>query len=303
LHTSGHIVIPQFNSRADFQPSVVNARLRQQTALIAQTKNLSLTFVADPTNPRMRVTPKYFRRFLLMDLEQIKSSHNGTIGGLPFVASENVAQFMGPNNNAAEIYDLYRNSVFCPVLAGDETWQRRFFDAMACGCIPVVMSHELFDVTVPVSEFSNQHQNDGSLGHFQNRATKMSWFVPQDALGISETWSVRETYPYVDLVDYSTFTVECPGNISDHGDFSILIRTLDSLLAEHTILEGQRSKSQLEMKQEALKRSVTSFLYGVGPDAHRFDDAFAQLIRSIRAVLDKKIIKPNSTVHLEMKPK
>jgi hypothetical protein len=34
--------------------------------------------------------------------------------------------------------EIYRNSTFCPVLPGDGTPQKRFFDVIMSGCIPVV---------------------------------------------------------------------------------------------------------------------------------------------------------------------
>ena len=124
----------------------------------------------------------------------------------------------------------------------------------------------------------------------------MSWYVPEHAFRIGDTWSVKESYPYFDQVDYGRFTVECPGNALDQTDMSSMVHMLESLLLPFNQNSSgipqttTPTKSLLEQKQEALSQSVVSFLYGVGPDAHRFDDAFSHLIRSLRSYLDAYVV-------------
>ena len=46
----------------------------------------------------------------------------------------------------------------------------------------------------------------------------------------------------------------------------------------------KKSKSITQQKQDSIRNEVgITFLYGVGPDAHRTNDAFAYLIRSLQS--------------------
>jgi hypothetical protein len=266
LSPPGHILIPQYNARPDFQPSVVLATQQAQ-----QTRDLSLVFAAPYLNRNMGgggvKSPRIFRKFLL---ESLAAINHTTIGGLPFIASDDIQQYTNNSAHKDGLYGLYRRAIFCPILAGDITWQRRFFDVMACGCLPVVMSYKL---SLPHTQKDNM---SGIQKDMQNNWTEHhSWFVPEHAFEIGDTWSVRESYPYLEHIDYRGFTVEVEGNLTVHDDLSHVAHTLEEL-----------SKSALHQKQVAMSKAAVSFLYGVGPDAHRYEDAFAHLIRSLRTYLD-----------------
>ena len=325
---NGHIIIPQFNSAIQFQPSYIigqqQEKRKQQhqqldqdqyqsdnnkdgnnnnTNIIVKTveekkRNLSLVFIADDKNKGQRGSPRLYRTFLLNGLAKLKENdadinNNDTtlalIGGLPFISSSKVDTYTTSINSS--IYDLYSKSIFCPVLPGDIAWQRRFFDVINCGCIPVVISY-------PINK--NPKHNT------------RSWYVPEDnSYGIDDTWSVEETYPFVLQqkdnnigINYSNFVIEITGNETNPGQsITNLITTLNTLLTDHhnTQQENEndnngeasrkselnnlkKSKSIIQQKQDSIRNEVgITFLYGVGPDAHRTNDAFAYLIRSLQS--------------------
>ena len=218
------------------------------------------------------------------------------LGGLPFVASSDVGDFP-----PEDLYALYRRSVFCPVLAGDITWQRRFFDAIACGCLPVVVSYPL--TSRPFRNHRKHYRKEngdagqsGGGGSSRNqprevlqKQSPVSWFVPEDGPHSGgDTWSVQESYPFVDQIDYRSFVVECEGN-STHPETTAktIVSTLVGLLEETPSAERGGGTTILEAKQAALRAASTSLVYGVGPDAHRTNDAFAHLIRSLRHYVDE----------------
>ena len=251
----GHIIVPPFNSQPEFQPSFVMQRLHEKQN---QQKVFSLTSVAGTVNKRMgKRTGRIYRKYFHDELQQWTN-----ISGMPFISSDHVTD--GGANTLYEKY--YPNSILCPVLPGDTTWQRRFFDVMACGCLPLVVSY-------PV------------LPNSKKQVNRTSWFLPDPRLSTqsvfnTDVWSVEETHPFTDTIDYSSFVIECPGNYTHPSDMSHIVPAcIENLISNHAEI--------IKQKQDALQQSVVKVLYGVGPDAHVYDDAFAQLIRSLRHYLNK----------------
>jgi hypothetical protein len=86
---------------------------------------------------------------------------------------------------------------------------------------------------------------------------------------------------FVDRIDYPSFVVECVGNSSDPvASAETLLATLNNLLENETEL--------LQQKQAAMKIASRQLVYGVGPDAHKTNDAFTHLIRSLREYVDNR---------------
>lgn len=96
-------------------------------------------------------------------------------------------------------------SVFCPVVQGDVPHQKRLYDAMLTGCIPVVIA---FPSHVP---------------------GKVSWWLPGGP-------PVERMVPFPDDVDYRSFVVEVPQRVVEDG------RLVEALLQvpEHE-LEAKRA--------------------------------------------------------------
>ncbi|OEU06992.1 hypothetical protein FRACYDRAFT_252625 [Fragilariopsis cylindrus CCMP1102] len=331
---NGHIIIPQFNSELQFQPSYMERkrkrqRRRKQPEQKEQERTLSLVFLANDKNKRQKDSPRLYRSFLLNELTKLKqqqkqnNANNNTalIGGLPFISS-NTMDIMAADSNS-NIYDLYSKSIFCPILPGDITWQRRFFDVIHCGCIPVVISYPITINKNPTTRSNNTKNNE--------RRRTRSWYVPENNnYGIDDTWSVEESYPFVAVqqqqqqqdqqkdqqdnnnnnnnnigIQYNNFVIEIIGNETNpEQSITNLITTLNTLLIDHqnhnienendnndeaVLLSETRSKTKesksksiIQQKQDSMKTDVgNAFLYGIGPDAHRTNDAFAYLIRSL----------------------
>ena len=338
---NGHIIIPQFNSELQFQPSYMERqrqrqRRRKQQEQKEQERTLSLVFLANDKNKRQKDSPRLYRSFLLNELTKLKqqqkqnNANNNTalIGGLPFISS-NTMDIMAADSNS-NIYDLYSKSIFCPILPGDITWQRRFFDVIHCGCIPVVISYPITINKNPTTKSNNTKNNE--------RRRTRSWYVPENNnYGIDDTWSVEESYPFVAVqqqqqqqqdqqkdqqdnnnnnnnnigIQYNNFVIEIIGNETNpEQSITNLITTLNTLLIDHqnhnkenendnndeaVLLSETRSKTKesksksiIQQKQDSMKKDVgNAFLYGIGPDAHRTNDAFAYLIRSLQSYIQK----------------
>jgi hypothetical protein len=249
----GHVLISQFNPRIQFQPSV----LQERRVTEPSSKNYSLTFAAGGFNGVMgKRSGRRFRRYLYHALKPYNE-----IGAKPFLAEIRLGKIendaVAKNTTAVELLyrEYYPNSVLCPVLPGDCAWQRRFFDVMMSDCLPMVVSWTLN----PRADRPNE--------------TRTSWYTPE---GLN-SWGLEETYPFMDAIDYHSFTVQCPGNETHPEDMTGSVSCLETTLADEALLLS---------KQVALRREMVKVSYGLGPDAHRYEDAFAQLIRQLRKYVD-----------------
>jgi hypothetical protein len=126
----GHILVPPFNDKPNFQPS---AALSRDTEWWTRPRTHSFAFIAGLFNPRMRRGPRRIRKHFY---NEVLKSYNGSVGGLPYISKD----IGGKGFNWSGLSGAYEESVFCPVLAGDDAWQRRFFDVMHSGCLPTVVA-------------------------------------------------------------------------------------------------------------------------------------------------------------------
>jgi len=278
LSPRGHLLVPPVQPDLSFQPSFLEQELQQPHLQ----RDLSFVYVAAAANGKNLHQPRKIRRKFLSALTWMKKieteTHQnstvvprpGTIGGLPFVATSNTSEY-----SSLELYALYRRSIFCPVLAGDTTWQRRFFDVVACGCIPVVVSYEL---TSGAFRGHTKHYHNSDNNNAGDALPPVSWFARESGR-FANTYSVQESYPFVDTIDYASFVVESMALEYFNLTAKMIVTTIESLLNEP-------GRVTIRKKQEALERVGRSFVYGVGPDAHRTCDAFAHLVESLRAYLD-----------------
>merc|ERR1712066_510391 len=81
--------------------------------------------------------------------------------------------------------EMFR-SVFCPVVQGDVPHQKRLFDAMLTGCIPVVAAF-------PAHE-------EGQV----------SWWLPGGP-------PIERMVPFPDDIDYRSFVLEVPMQVVEEG--------------------------------------------------------------------------------------
>ncbi|KAG7351773.1 hypothetical protein IV203_007821 [Nitzschia inconspicua] len=71
-------------------------------------------------------------------------------------------------------------------------------------------------------------------------ASNVSWFVAEKAFQIGDTWSVEESYPFIDQIEYRIFVMEILGNSSTLTDLSPFLPTLESLLKITVLLEEKK---------------------------------------------------------------
>ena len=147
--------------------------------------------------------------------------------------------------------NMYSESVFCPVLPGDSATQKRFFDVIMMGCIPVVLSF-----------------NSTSIG-----ARGRSWHTPEGSpFYDSYPWSKGSDSMYDQLdIDYPSFVVEAEG-------VERIKPVLEELMQNYT---------EIRRRQEILMRYAAYFSYGMGSDSHKFPDAFTKILESLQFYLSK----------------
>jgi hypothetical protein len=275
----GLIVLPMLNDWTIYQPSVILAR---NESFWTRPRKYAFSYFYAEVTPFLKKNttfPRRFRTFFNQDLQHYYGysySNNDTtaddeqklretkknlrLGGLPFLNEPMTygnRDWPGIRRRASE---SYMDSVFCPVLAGDMAWQGRFFDAILNGCLPVVLSWKLSPKKNSVVD-------------------EKSWFIPYMPNQSPMASKVRETYPFhKELfgdpeigIDYDSFVVECPGNEANESDVSIVRRTMEDLLLNRP---DEIRERQLRMKEVAL-----AFTFGLGDDAHRYNDGFARTIR------------------------
>lgn len=169
------------------------------------------------------------------------------VGGLPhqIIDFGNLRHFIQQD----EIIDLYRNSTFCPILPGDNCPQKRFFEVIMNGCIPVV----------PHFNHSNE---DGFPTFF-----RYSGFC-----------STRITYPFstgtflndtLAGINYMDLVVPFDGFCS----LDCMKPAMEKVLANATELRRLRSN---------LYTFSRFFRYGLGKDAYASMDAFSAIAVELR---------------------
>ena len=128
---NGSIVLPLMNDRPEFQPSILQSHGMEWWT---RPRTFSFAYFYGAKNKRMQGGGRFLQAYFENDLNTLG---NKTLGGLPFLTVE-IAKTRVPFN--AEIaFEAYRESIFCPVLSGDLCWQKRFYDVILSGCLPVVL--------------------------------------------------------------------------------------------------------------------------------------------------------------------
>ena len=109
-----------------------------------------------------------------------------------------------------------------------------------------------------------------------------SWFVPHyNRNPVAST--IEESYPFAKgvfggdeeiEVDYEAFVVQCEGNEQDERDVSCLRKHMLELL--------KNRPDEIRRRQLNMKKAAIAFTFGMGSDAHRYNDAFARVIRGLK---------------------
>lgn len=172
---------------------------------------------------------------------------NHTVAGLPI----SIAGLAGVRTMKGEqsVQDMYRDSIFCPCLNGDGPVQKRIFDAILSGCIPVVIAHDT-------------SLEPGYPSHFSQKG-----------------WSTRLTYPFAKGVfhgmpqmgiDWDDLVVSINGTCG----IPCLFPTLEDLLTNQ--------RNLVREKQQTVMRYATLFSFGMEENKLQHADAIAATLVQAR---------------------
>ena len=145
---------------------------------------------------------------------------------------------------------LYRDSIFCPFFRGDRPAQKRVFDTILSGCIPVALAHHY------------EKDNDNKTSYFANGACPTSKVYPW-AKG-----SFGEKYPHMGI-DYSELFVEIDAKECGSGGVDCIPTVLEKLLND---------TAALRKKQYTLAKYARLFSFGMQDNAFQHVDAMSALL-------------------------
>jgi phosphatidylserine decarboxylase len=256
----GQIVIPNLEDKLPYQPSSLLRRPTEWWTL--RRRKYSFSFLYGGRNPKMKGGGRKFRDYLEADIAANYPS--GILNGQPFL----MKRWSSPHDfHKLDTFSIYNDSILCPCLPGDLSWQKRFFDVILNGCLPVVL------------KFDTPGLPGGK-----------SWFLPEGEPG--EIASVLQTYPFAkgifgnraDLeIDYESFVVEIPIDTYNQENVTGILKTMEAIL---------NNEEELRRRQRAMMKASVTFSYGMGYDAHKYDDAFSHILKAIRYYLDHEFPKP-----------
>jgi len=146
-----------------------------------------------------------------------------------------------------EVQNKMRDSMLCPIPQGDLPWQHRFFDALASGCLPVMIRYT-------DKSGCDMWSWDGGLND------TMAW----DGMRAC----VNDTYPFPKTTDYSSITLQV-----DSADFK------EGKFAEALL---RMSNEELQQKRNHLELLRGRFLYDW---SGKTADAFTYALEEVCALI------------------
>lgn len=157
-------------------------------------------------------------------------------------------------NGEAHAMQLYRDSIFCPFFRGDRPAQKRVFDTILSGCIPVVLAYH----------YEKDHHNKTS--YFAHGACPTSTVYPW-AKG-----SFGENYPHMGI-DYSELVVEIDAKKCGSVGVDCIPTVLEKFLND---------TAALRKKQHTLAKYARLFSFGMQDNAFQHVDAMSALLIASR---------------------
>lgn len=234
----GHLAHPYMNTNDCYQPN----KLSQQPWWDNSTKRPFAMgcIMGTPHNLEMR-----------LDFQSNHQKHIGDrVGGKP-IRFVDLGKRRAPMTEE-DMAKVYRQSIFCPIFPGDTAQQKRFFDAMLNGCIPLVPAWESMDSTEFPSNFRYQ-------------------FL-----------STQKTYPF----HAGTFFGDKHAGIDYVRD---LLVTFDGACGVPCMKDAMETVlangTELERLQSNVRKHAPLFSYGLEDNSYRYVDAFAALLVSLRHYL------------------
>ena len=293
----GHIVIPYANTHPEYQPNqFFQLQLQPDELNQRHSKTASINQSTSPFKDKRYALSAVLSKDISGNgqirkqfLDNIENYFpNRQIGGMPIRIIEIDSGQMRRLPNETDVMRLYRDSIFCPIFRGDSPIQKRFFDAILSGCIPVVMA------------YYNHNRHETSMRADTNRtATQVSYFsdfliknrhgalvedtyplamihddFQQNANRRSSSLSVTKTARITTSntifssfgIDYSKLVIE----IQPNGCLECIANILENLLSNQTRL--------LQEKQAYLAKMRTLFSYGMESNFLLYPDAVSSLL-------------------------
>lgn len=237
----GHIIQPYVNTNDFFQPNSAemleihaNPSLDKRPYAIGAVMSGSIKS-QDTTG----------RKEFLQEMEKL-TAENNTIAGRPVQVVSLDRRVL---SNERNIFSIYQQSIFCPCFRGNTPAQKRFFDVILNGCIPLVL------------QYYESHE-----------AGYPSFFKPRGT-------SIRISYPYSTGlfhrepnmgIDYSKLVVTINGTCG----VPCLVPKLEDLLINHP--------EQVAQLQQRVSKVAKLFSYGMEQNALQHVDAVAALLVQVR---------------------
>lgn len=238
----GHIIQPYVNTNIDFQPNSPVFEATHRNNSLGQRKYAISAFMSRSIgNPSPRED--------FLDIMHELHVQNKTIAGRPFYVSGLERRVLGQEN---DFFAVYRDSIFCPCFRGNTPAQKRFFDVLLSGCIPVVLSY-------------NTSHEKGYPSFFEHRGT-----------------SIRVSYPFhrglfqgmPEMgIDYRDLVV----TIDASCGVTCIVPTVEKLL--------RHQPKRVRQIQRNIGRVASLFTYGMEENALKYADAVAAILVQIRHVV------------------
>lgn len=248
----GDLVLPYVNTNLEYQPNTIISSMNPaELNLFLEKKRFALAAVFSKKisgngYARLRFTDRVDAFFGNGTLRW----NNGTLASMPVaihIVHKEGNRFRNLDVGEAYVMSLYRESIFCPIFRGDTPDQKRFFDVILSGCIPVVMAH--------------YWQQDGS-----NMTSYFAPGVPNHRFLPWALGSFGEKYPDMG-VDFSKLVIE----IDETG-----CPYLDCM---PSILEGWlKDPAALLEKQKEVAKYARLFTYGLQKNMFLYVDAMSTLL-------------------------
>jgi hypothetical protein len=244
----GRITMPYVNTNPDYQPDQVYQRLSRPTKRTYALGAIMSTKIHATLERNVRAEFMNVSQSIMTSYDDQTSGQyrrRGGIAGKPIMVSD-MTSTDRTLSNERDVLDLYQDSIFCPCLRGDTPAQKRIFDALLSGCIPVVLEYESYD----------------------SRSRYPSHFEPKRT-------SIRTVYPFSigsfkgnpDMgIDYSKIMVTIDGACG----IPCLVPTLKDLLLNH--------RDQVREMQENIGRVARLFSFGMEHNSMKHIDAIAAIL-------------------------
>lgn len=229
----GHMVTPYLSSGAAYQP---RALLDDRWQSNDREFSIGAVF-GTPGNFHLRIQL----------LQNTSALVGDAIGGLPIKLVD-----LGRRRRqltSKEITNVYRSSVFCPVLPGDGCPQKRFFDVILSGCIPVVPRFTPSD-----------EEGYPTFFRWQNMC------------------SIRRTYPFA----RGSFFDDRAAGI----DYESLVVSFDGpcgiTCMKPAIEQAMKNATEMKRLRENMKTYAKLFAFGLDGNMYKSMDAFSAMLVTMR---------------------